>query len=113
MEELQHIESVYQKPEFDGGSFTIEYLSTSPKGFDVKTRESLPRYLPGTPLPEAQRIKIEREREPKRFRIGPGFAPKVGIRNVVRNGNELSFDIKPVTFPTYKAISASTETESS
>lgn len=28
------------KPEFDGETFTIEYLSTSPNGFEVATRES-------------------------------------------------------------------------
>jgi len=58
-------ESIERKPEFDGGIFTVEYLS--PEGFEVKTRESLLRHAPNTPLPEARRIKAERDKEPERF----------------------------------------------
>lgn len=111
--ESQEIEQAVRKPEFDGGNFTIEYFSTSPRGFEVKTRQSLLRHPPNTPLPEAKRIGTERAREPKKFRVGLGFAPKVGLRNVQKEDNELIFDIQPVTFPTYRAISSPIETEAS
>lgn len=104
-------ESIERKPEFDGGIFTIEYLS--PEGFEVKTRESLLRHAPNTPLPEARRIKTERDKEPERFRVGPDFSPLVGVRNIKRVGNTLIIDIKPVTFPAYKAIGSSNETPES
>ena len=102
------------KPEFDGGTFTIDYLSPSPGGFEVETRQSLPRHAPNTPLPEAARIGVERSREPKKFRVGPGFKPKVGLRNLeLDKNNKLIFDIMPVTMPTYKAINNLSETEKS
>src|SRR2546428_7733420 len=47
----------------------------------------------------------------KKFRVGPGFAPKVGIRNPQQSESVLSFDIQPVTYPTYLAISNNTDPE--
>lgn len=91
-------------PKFNGGSFTIEFLAASAKGFEVQTRQTLLRHEPNTPLPEAARIRAEREKEEKRFRIGSSFVPIVGIRNPEQVGNVLTFDIQPVTFPTYRAI---------
>lgn len=38
------------------------------------------------------------------IRLIPGFHPKVGPRNMSQNGNILTMDVMPVTFPTYKAI---------
>lgn len=38
-------------PEFDGGNFTIEYLSTSSGGFEVATDQSYARRKDGSPLP--------------------------------------------------------------
>lgn len=97
------------KPEFDGRSFTIDYLSTSPRGFEVITKESLLRHEPNTPLPEAQRINEQRKREKREKRVGPGFTPLVAIRDIESDGTTLKLDIKPVTFPTYKAISSPQE----
>ena len=37
------------KPEFDGGTFTIDYLSTSPNGFEVVTDKSGRRRDPINP----------------------------------------------------------------
>lgn len=102
-----------EKLEFDGGNFIIEFLSPSPEGFEIQTRQSLLRHAPNTPLPEAKRIRIERDKEPKKLRVGPGFKPMVGLRNAKQHGNILSFDIQPVTFPTYKAISNPLETAES
>lgn len=103
-------ETIRRKPEFESGAFTIEYLSASSKGFEAITRESLLRHPVGASLPEADKIKTERDKEPKKWRVGPDFVPLVGVRNVKQEGNLLSFDIKPVTFPTYKAISSPQET---
>lgn len=96
-------------PVFDAGVFTLELLPTSPEGLQIQTDKSLMRHAPNTPLPEATRIRTERDKEPKKFRVGPGFKPKLGIRNIRRNGDLITVDTIPVTFPTYKAISESTE----
>lgn len=109
MSESQEVTQSSKVPEFDGGSFTIDYLSTSQEGFEIVTKESLLRHPPNTPLPEAERIKVERDRESKARRIGDGFKPLVGLRDIEVDGNTLKFDIKPVTFPTYKAISSPKE----
>lgn len=106
-------QEIEHKPIFDGGTFTIEYLPDSPVGLGVTTLESLLRHEPNTPMPEASRIRTQRDNEPKKFRVGPGFAPKVGIRNIQRNGDNLTLDIKPVTFPTYKDIFSISESKES
>ena len=41
--------ALHHEAEFDGGSFTIEYLSSSPNGFEVKTDKSLRRREPIDP----------------------------------------------------------------
>jgi hypothetical protein len=97
---------------FNGGSFTIDFLSASPSGFTIETRRSLLRHEPGTPLPQAGRIRVERNKEQQRFRVGSRFSPKVGIRNPEQNGDILRFDIVPVTFPTYKAIRSPMDSQS-
>ncbi len=96
-------------PLFDAGVFTIEFLPTSPEGLQIQTDKSLMRHAPNTPLPEARRIRTERDKEPLEFRVGPGFEPKLGIRNPRPDGNVITVDTIPVTFPTYIAISDSTE----
>jgi hydroxymethylpyrimidine pyrophosphatase-like HAD family hydrolase len=99
-----------QKPqhqvEFSTDTFEINFLSDSPEGFKVRTRNSLMRHAPNTPLRFAKDIAKERAREKKDNRVGPNFAPKVGIRNPHLENGELVVDTMPVTFPTYKAISA-------
>lgn len=100
-------------PIFDAGIFTIEFLPTSPEGLQIQTDKSLMRHAPNTPLPEARRIRKERDREPLKFRTGEGFKPKIGIRNLRRDGDEITVDTIPVTFPTYKAISNPGESEES
>lgn len=95
-----------QRPEFDGGTFTIDFLSDNPAGFKIRTRKSLPRHEPNTPLPFAERIAHQREGEKKELRTGKEFKPKLGVRNIELQGNELIMDIMPVTFPTYLAISS-------
>jgi len=94
-----------QQIELGTTTFEIKYLSKVPTGFEVRTQQSLLRHEPNTPLPFAERIARERAREKKQYRVGEAFAPKVGIRNVHLEGNELVVDVMPVTFPTYKAIS--------
>ena len=47
---VTHELSPQKKPEFDGGSFTIEYLSSSPNGFEVITDKSGRRRDNVTPL---------------------------------------------------------------
>lgn len=51
-----------RKPEFDGGSFVIEYLSTSPNGFEIKTGKTSRRREAGVPIPldqnQRNRLKI-------------------------------------------------------
>lgn len=122
MPKIEHIPQPQPSPEtaepqrleqFDGGSFTIDFLSPSPEGFEIQTRQSLLRHAPNTPLPEAKRIRRERDKEPKKLRVSPGFKPMVGLRNAEQHGNILSFDIQPVTFPAYKAISSPLETADS
>ena len=95
-----------QKSRFNAGNFTIDFLTPSLEGLTVQTRQCLLRHGPGTPLPGAKRIRRERDREPKKWRIGLGFAPKVGIRHPEKLVDVLSFDIQPVTFPTYSAINS-------
>ena len=85
-------------------TFEIKFLSDSPEGFTATTRQNLRRHEPNTPMPEAQRIAKVRAGERKDLRIGEHFYPKVGLRDIRQNGNELSFDVMPVTFPTYIAI---------
>src|SRR2546425_5268487 len=86
---------------FDGGNFVIDFLTSSPDGFTAQTRRNLLRHAPNTPLTGAKRIRPVRDLERKKFRVGPGFAPKVGIRNPQQSESVLSFDIQPVTYPTY------------
>lgn len=97
---------IQQTPRFNAGNFTIDFLTSSTEGLTLKTRQSLLRHTPGTPLPGAQRIRRERDREPKKKRVGLGFTPKVGIRHPEKLVEVLSFDIQPVTFPTYCAINS-------
>ena len=59
----------------------------------------------------AKKIRQVRDVEREKFRIGPGFALKVGIRNPEQSGRILSFDIQPVTYPTYRAINNKTDPE--
>jgi len=96
---------------FDGGNFVIDFLTSSPDGFTAQTRRNLLRHAPNTPLTGAKRIRPVRDLERKKFRVGPGFAPKVGIRNPEQSESVLSFDIQPVTYPTYLAISNNTDPE--
>jgi hypothetical protein len=91
---------------FNGDNFTIDFLTPSLEGLTLQTCQCLLRHAPGTPLPGAKRIRRERDREPKKRRIGLGFAPKVGIRHPEKFADVLSFDIQPVTFPTYSAINS-------
>ena len=106
---MQEVIRSSRAPEFDGRSFTIDYLPASQEGFEIVTKESLLRHPPNTPLQEAERIKVERDRESKARRIGAGFKPLVGLRDIEVDGNTLKLDIKPVTFPTYKVISSPKE----
>lgn len=96
---------------FDAGVFTIEYFSPATTGFRLQTDKSLMRHEPGTPMPFARRIRQFREQEPKERRVGPGFKPKVGLRNIRQEGDLLTVDTKPVTFPTYRAIGDPDETQ--
>ena len=100
-----------RRPLFDGGNFVIDFLASSLEGFTAQTRQSLLRHAPNTPLPGGKKIRLIRDLERKKFRVGPLFAPKVGIRNPEQIGSVLSFDIQPVTYPTYRAISNNTDPE--
>lgn len=108
---IQEQLNVNEKLFFDGGNFTIKYFTDSPNGFQINTYESLPRHLPNTPLPYAKRIREKRDDEPKKYRIGEKFTPKIGIRDIVQEGNLLSLKTKPVTYPTVMAINNSMESE--
>ena len=47
MPEFQHKSGEAQSPEkpvFDGGAFTIEFLSSNPAGFEVRTEKTLLPY---------------------------------------------------------------------
>lgn len=103
---MRNIESEisHQTVEFETDTFAIKFLSHELSGLKVSTNQSLLRHAPNTPLPFAERIAQERAKEKKRFRVGDDFAPKVGVRNPRMEGNELTVDVMPVTFPTYKAI---------
>lgn len=50
---------ISQKPEFDMGSVTIEYLSNSPDGFEVKTDKVSRRKVNGIAIPLDQRQKVQ------------------------------------------------------
>src|SRR5262249_8922336 len=89
--------------------FSIDFITFSPAGFRMQTRTSKPRHIPCSPLPEARRIRAARDQEPKVYRIGDHFAPKVGLRNVTCTEDTLQFDIVPVTFPAYAAIHDASE----
>ncbi len=102
---------IARRPLLDGGNFLIDFLTSSLEGFTAQTRRSLLRHTPNTPLPGGKKIRLIRDLEQKKFRVGPGFAPKVGIRNPEQVGSALSFDIQPVTYPTYRAISNDTDPE--
>lgn len=102
-----------QQPEFDGGTFVINYLSKSPEGFSVQSVNALRRHEPNTPLPQARRIMQKRKGEKKDLRIGEHFTPKLGVRNVTREGDTLFIDTKLVTFPTFMAINNPTESAES
>jgi 8-oxo-dGTP pyrophosphatase MutT (NUDIX family) len=102
---------IERKPLLDGGNFVIDFLTSSLEGFSAQTRRSLLRHAPNAPLPGGKEIRLIRDLEQKKFRVGPGFAPKVGIRNPEQVGSVLSFDIQPVTYPTYRAISNNTDSE--
>jgi len=97
--------SQQKQVEFDTDTFVIHFLSDNSDGFEIRTNQSLLRHEPNTPLPFAKTINTERAREPRQFRIGEKFTPKVGLRNVHQEGNTLTVDTIPVTFPTFKAIS--------
>lgn len=99
---------IEQQVEFNTDFFEIQFLSDDPHGFEVRTRNSLMRHTPNTPLPFAKEIARERAREGRRFRVGEAFSAKVGIRNPHLEGDELVVDTMPVTFPTYKALSEPT-----
>lgn len=61
--------SPLRKVEFDGGTFTIDYLSSSPSGFGIKTEKSTRRRSLGSPLPldprERERLKRAMEGQMK------------------------------------------------
>ena len=54
---------------FEAGAFTIQYLSPSSQGFEVQTRKSLLRHVPGTPFPGGPEIAKQRKGEPLANRI--------------------------------------------
>ena len=103
-ESSSEISQAIETPEVSLTTFEIKFLSDSPDGFTATTRQSLRRHEPNTPMPEAQRIAKIRAGERKDLRIGEHFYPKIGLRNATQSENELSFDVMPVTFPTYIAI---------
>lgn len=121
------------KPEFDGGSFTISQLSTSPEGFEFKSRNSISRKQDPLNLNPDQHERLKKSvqgemkyhgvetlrdakssyeenpndpdleenyREAKQKYI-KGMVGKIGIRNLKREGNMLSGDVKLVSFPVY------------
>jgi hypothetical protein len=92
---------------FDGGTFSIDFICSTTSGLTLGTRLSLPRHgsiEPSQYTQFAKTIRVEKVGEPIRFRVGDHFAPKVGVRNAEIEGNSLTFDIQPVSFPTYSAI---------
>lgn len=103
-EGLAEVSQTTETTEVSLTAFEIKFLSDSTDGFTVATRQSLRRHEPNTPMPEAQRIAKVRATEKRDLRIGEHFYPKLGIRDVTQTENELSFDIIPVTYPTYIAI---------
>lgn len=165
-------------PEFDAGFFTINYFSTSPEGFTVKTRHSLSRRddAPGKPFPtnlnlnDKQRTQLRkgmanevqfalprdlpqeqkdavkdmfglidevatlkandeidssyhdklfklqalrRELNPlfKKHDLTEHLGVKVGVRNLTKDGNTLSMDLRPISYPMY-AVASSPEDKS-
>ena len=106
MTEHSEIPQPVEHPAFSTNSFDIKFMSNAVDGFEIQSKELLLRHAPNTPLPFANRIKVERARDPKQRRVGSGFSTKVGVRNIVQDGNTLRADFMPVTFATYKAISS-------
>lgn len=101
-----------KKVEFDGGNFTIDYLSDSKDGFEVETKKSLNRLSARVrqkktefPINEMRTIAIYRKEEKPQYRTGEGFKPKIGIRNIEEKNGVVKLDIVPVTYPTYRAFS--------
>ncbi len=134
MSEQEVRESTPHQSEFDGGSFTIDFLADTPSGFEFKTRNSLRRrqgkYPPGTPLPisdeQIEKVKAGMIREVATAKKKAGIAgakpseitpeqrtsymdafrasQKVGLRNVAEQGNVLSADTVFVPFPFWRNI---------
>jgi len=145
MPEFQHKSGEAQSPEkpvFDGGAFTIEFLAPNQGGFELVTRNSLRRrqgkYPPGAPLPwnQEQRGKVtpgikrdvsyskelsgiaEGEKpvpahKRARYMEVYGSTQKVGVRNPEAKGNILEFDTVAVPFSFYRNISEPHETPES
>lgn len=66
------------KPEFDGGSFTIEYMSPSTKGFEIRTNGSERRKPSDKSLPFTPEQKEElKEAVPGQMRYAKGDVAKL------------------------------------
>lgn len=165
-------EVTVQSPEFEACFFTINYFSSSPEGFSVQTRNSLPRRdnAPGKSFPtalaltsdqreqlrkgmaqevqftlprdlsqeEKNNIKtmfnlidevatlktndeidstyydkvfklqtLRRELHPllQHHNLTEHLGVKVGVRNLTKDGNTLSMDLRPISYPMYAIAS--------
>lgn len=127
-------EATAVKPLFDAGAFTITHITPNPEvGLVIQTRNSLRRKDIGAPLPlNADEKKVLRDRfnpkyntndseiafvknkiavkakkenrEPTSQDYTDTFIPKVSIVNITQEGNVISFDTRPVSFPLYSDI---------
>ena len=73
MTEHSEIPQPVEHPAFSTNSFDIKFMSNAVDGFEIQSKELLLRHAPNTPLPFANRIKVERARDPKQRRVGSGL----------------------------------------
>lgn len=114
------------KPIFDAGAFTITNISTSPEGFNVANRISRRRREVGSKYPltdgesdilrrrmkgeiefaqeTAQKVAQSQARETTNRDYVNAMRPLVGIRNIEQYGNNIFFDVKPVTYAVYSDL---------
>lgn len=108
MSEAQTFEELLQrKPEFDGGSFTIEHLSTSPNGFEVRTNKSLKRReAESFPFSQVNREHPERGQKlkvviPGQMRYAEGDKAAKALEQLRKEQNEPAGNTKQ-TYKDYK-----------
>lgn len=118
--------SLERSQTINAGAFVISNLSPSPDGFEIVNMISKRRRDQGSPFPlsseeavtlknrmqgevafaskEAGKTAQKQGRERTTKDYVQALSPLVGVRNIHQNGNQISFDTRPVSFPVYSDL---------